>query len=182
MKLMSSQIIGTSIWNHEQDSVIGRIHRVVVDPESGRVLAFAVAKSLGRLVNFVEAIWSKELRAFYVVDQDCICDLADMLRVEELVRQKRYFKRQRVITASGKNLGLLHDFEIDVGLGVLTQIESKRRVWIFNDFTLVPRSKIERVSARKIEVADDNAYVTVLKSWFSKKAAPVAGAAHSSRV
>lgn len=169
MKIFRNQLIDRPILSRNKISTLARIKSVIIDPETGKILSVAISKSKDKLISFSDLVWSADEKVFFVLDEDVIFDRKDLVRSDFILHEGSYFNKQKVVTESGKKLGQLNDFEIDITLGMLTQISVRKRILFFGIRRLIARKFILEVKPRKILVEDNEAYVKISQ----KKAAPV---------
>jgi sporulation protein YlmC with PRC-barrel domain len=173
MRIFISDIVGKHILKSDKTLTLGRIKRIIIDPDTGKMLAFALDKSLSRFVATTDLIFDDKIHAFRSCSEDPEISRDEIMRLDKLLTEKRFFSKQKVKNEDNKFLGYLSDIEIDTTLCVLTQILVQKRILIFKKKLLLPRSHILEVTKSIIRVKGGEARAPL----FQKEAEPITGSA-----
>jgi len=180
MHLSRNNLVGSAILNPDRESAFGTIKVIIVDPDSGKVLAVSLDRSIDKVISFVDLKWDDELRTFYVLNDDVVCSRSEIIRVDKLVSEGSFLNKQKVVTESGKNLGKLYDFYFEPELAVMSKIVTKKRFIFFSDTLVIAHNNILEVDSSFIKVRDNAAHAFDPKYKFKKKAEPaISGTAFS---
>lgn len=110
MERFYSKIVGSPV---RDDGVrpITTVKDLVVDPETGKVIAFVVDLRRNLIITPIDvAEWHDALKIHH---DDAIIDGNEVLRVEEVQRSGIHIIDSRVETRSGVFVGKVHDFSVD---------------------------------------------------------------------
>ena len=155
MQKLYSNILGTPVFDQDGGRPITTVRDLVVDPESGKLIAFVVNQSKNLIITPVDILFWKEI--LKVRDRDAIISASEVLRVESVQKNGIHFFHNKVETKSGKFLGKVVDFEIDTNLYVLARIHVAKGFLglIKYDSRIIPADHIVEVLEDKIVVKDD---------------------------
>lgn len=150
MKKLYSQLLGMPILEEAGKQSIASIRDVIIDPENGAVLAFAVGRK--KIVASKDISFLHDIA--FIADRDDVIAADEILRVEEVLRRKIFLPGSRVVAQREKvELGRLVDFEIDLQHMRLHSIEVARIFLVFQfDRKIIPASEIVRIERGKVIV------------------------------
>ena len=153
MQKTFSQIIGLSVVDEMTQRKVALINDIIVDPETGKVLAFAVDKNHIIVSMDVERLNS----SLYISDKEHIIPIDDVLRVKNVREMRIGIIGEDVITRRGKILlGTVTDYEIDT-----TQMAIKNiyvaKTFLFFHFAerIISIKDVVKIEKNSIIVKDD---------------------------
>ena len=153
MKLFWTQIFGLPILALDEERPVGFLTGVFIDPETGKILAFRSGLS-----HFLAPIdlrkWST--KQIEISEASALSSLDELLRLKECGLKKTSLLSKRVLDQQGKSLGRVHDFSIDTTLNVLHNIESSKRVILWDwDRRIFDWKHIQSINEKTIIVNTD---------------------------
>lgn len=109
------EIIGTPVLHFEDGSLLASVKDVIIHPDTGKLEAFWVKTyhhpfSYGILQTQDIAEWKKKI---YVKGGEAIGAPADIIKIADILSQKRLIVGNRVRTDSGVDLGRVFDLDFD---------------------------------------------------------------------
>lgn len=154
MQKLYSQLIGLPVFDEASasNSPLALIQNIIVDPESGKVLAFLIKNHHIIVPVDVERLGS----GLFIVDRDRIVPLDDVMRVHEVFKMHIGIIGARVITEREKRfLGRVVDYEIDTTHMVLTHIHVAK-LFLFFRFQerIISYRHIIRIDKHTVVVKD----------------------------
>ena len=115
---------------------------VLLDPDSGKVVAFVVNESKNEIIVPMDVIkWDI---ALIIHGHGDIVDGDEVVRVERIQRNGRYYIEARVETESGEKLGKVYDLAID------TKEEKVHNLWVAKGILGLVRYNTRIISVAKI--------------------------------
>lgn len=166
MKIYYSSVVGTPVFDGDKRP-ISEVHDVVINPESGKVLAFEVGSD--KVISpFDVTKWNEEL--IKLDHHFALMDLEDLLQAERVKREGYYFIGCKVETEEGETIGRVFDLVFDTEtMKVVSLNVAKGILLLFRyDNRMIDRKRITKVEPGKIVVNIDTSI---------KKALPVTGRA-----
>lgn len=110
MQKLYSELIGLPVFDEYSPTPLALVRDIFIDPENGRVVAFAVKNNRIVVPLDIERLG----RGLFIKDQSHIVPTDDVLRVAEVVERKTKIIGARVITQHTKTyLGRVVDYEIE---------------------------------------------------------------------
>ena len=120
MEKLYSEIVNMPILVEDVRRPVGKVRDIVVDPENGNLVAFAVNSARTRII--VPRDVEKLGHYLLIRDRDDVCSSDEILRVKEILNSNIRILKSRVETADGEYLGRVYDYSIDITLGKLKKI------------------------------------------------------------
>lgn len=132
------QIIGTPVLQQDDGNPLAVLNDIIIDPDSGKVMAFWVKPvniPLSNAIIETDSIleWKKNI---YLQDERQIMDPSDIIRISEVLERNTLFIGNRVQNKEGVKLGTVTNLTFDDRNFHLKQIMSHK---IFLLFTYQPR-------------------------------------------
>lgn len=132
------QIIGTPVLQQDDGSPLAVLNDIIIDPDSGKVMAFWVKPvniPLSNAIIETDSIleWKKNI---YIQDERQISDPADIIRISEVLERNTFFIGNRVQSEEGEKLGMVTNLTFDDRHFKLRQLMSHK---IFLFFAYQPR-------------------------------------------
>ena len=105
-----TKIVGTPVL---VDSIrpITTVKDLVLDPETGKVLAFVVNVNKKQIITALDVVTWHEIIKIH--DHGDIIDAAEVLRVVEVLSSGRFFYKVKVFSKDGEYLGRVLDFALN---------------------------------------------------------------------
>jgi len=118
MEKQYSEILGTPVVIEEMPRPVGRVQDLIIDPENGNVIAFAL--------NQNNVIVPRDIikldRYLLIHDHDDICSPEDILRIGEIEKLGTRVLKSKVETEEGDYVGRVFDYSIDTKANALKKI------------------------------------------------------------
>ncbi|PJC36715.1 hypothetical protein CO046_04290 [Candidatus Peregrinibacteria bacterium CG_4_9_14_0_2_um_filter_53_11] len=151
MKKLYSELMGMSIFEeHSPHRPLGVVRNVMIDPETGKLLAFVLKNRQVILPADTECLNN----ALYIRSRDDLIPMEDVLRVAEVDRMAIDVAGSQVMTAkTRKILGRVIDYEVDLKAAQLTTLHVAKLFLIFHLSEAI-------ISAKNI-IKIDRAFITV---------------------
>ncbi|MBI5754209.1 PRC-barrel domain-containing protein [Candidatus Peregrinibacteria bacterium] len=159
MERFYTKIVGMPVVEDDGIRALARVKDVLMDPETGKVLAFVVNVSRNLVITPLDIIsWHDVV---HIRSRDEIISGDDILRVQTVRKSGGKIFHNRVETKGGKYLGEVADFSIDNHLMVLKKLfVAKDVLGLFRyDTRVIPAKNILEILPDKIVVKDDLATV-----------------------
>ena len=155
MQKLYSQLIGMPVVTEYSPSPVCLVRDVVIDPETGKVVALRVKRDSVIAPLDIERINN----AVIIADQDRIIPLHDILRVKNVIDMNIPVIGQRVIAERSKTLlGRVVDYEIDTTHMTLHSIHVAKVFFFFRFQELIISSRsIVKISRSAITVKNTHA-------------------------
>lgn len=153
MQRFYSELIGLPIYSSSSNSPITLIKDLIIDPETGKLLAFYVRNNRIVVPMDVENLGS----ALVVEDRDRILPIDDVLRVKEVAKMNMRIIGSKVFSQMNKIfLGRVVDYEIDTTHMVLTKIHvAKIFIFFHLNERIFSQKQIVKIEKKKIIVRDN---------------------------
>lgn len=155
MKRLYSELLGTPVMSRDSAKPIARVFDVILDPASGNFVALSVYPALRRVVAARDIVsWSP---AITVRDSESVIEPSEVVRIQRVLDSHTTFMKNRVETESGKYLGRVYDFLLDVNLGALLKIMVAHSFLGIVRWSerVIPAGEIVRTEPERIIVKDD---------------------------
>lgn len=116
MFIEATKIIGLPIASIEEESKVGEILQLVIDPQNGALLGFLVRS--GRIFTQTKALSVVDIREWdpngiVIKSINHIVAIDEIIRIKKIVDQKIIVLGLKAQTESGKNLGVIDNLLID---------------------------------------------------------------------
>lgn len=154
MKLYRSDLQYKAIFY--EDTLIGFVRDVIIDPNNGKVVGYALKSDLSRYIAFDDCIYL--INRFFCKERDPVIETADVIHTNEIVGEKRGLIDKPVVTKNGKKVGILTDFQIDTSFGLLEQIVVHQYKFIWFKFgykRLIDHRKIYAITENEVILMND---------------------------
>lgn len=154
-----TKIVGTPVVEDDNLRPITTIKDVLIDPESGKLIALIVDLSRNLIITPIDILsWHDVI---HVHGRDVIVEGNEVLRVEAVQKSGVKVFHNRVETKDGKYLGKVADFSVDTHLMDLKKLFiAKGFLALFRyESRIIPAKNILEILPEKIVVKDDLAVV-----------------------
>lgn len=158
MLRLASQVIGSNIISVHAGGAVGKLGRPIINPHNLTVPAFWVEQANG---NTETALMSQDIREFsfqgcVINHEEELTEVADLIRLQELIKINYDLIGKDVRTESKKKLGKVEEYVINMNGFVVQKIHVKPPAWkSFSDSSkIIDRSQIVEVDDNKIVVKD----------------------------
>jgi uncharacterized protein YrrD len=165
MLIYAKKIIGMNVLEGVSGTKVDVIKNIIVDPESGKILAFLVSKNFfwqaNRVVSFRDVV---EIFADGVLikNLDSVVDAREIFKLKDILRKRIFLIGSLVMTQNGKKIGLLEDFLFDTMFQNILTLTVKK---IFSaEKRIISSERILSILPRKVIIRD-----TILKASVQKK-------------
>lgn len=160
MLRFSHTLIGTSVMSLRDGTEIGRVSRLVVDPDSLKIIAFFLSgPSVNRNTDILDAISIREIsRMGFIVDsEDELVGRNDVEKIKNALELNFELIGMRVKTQAGKNLGRISEFSVQDGDFLVMQLEVKRPFFkgLMDPELLISRGQIVETNHQWVVVKDE---------------------------
>ena len=164
MERSYSKIIGTAVFN-DNIRPITTVKDLIIDPETGKVLAFLVNINKKLIIAPLDVLsWQESIK---INNGEVIINAAEILRVESVLKNKIRIIKSKVFTKDGEYLGKVVDFSLDtdnyrlknifVAKGILGLVRYQSTIISYREIIEVKRDKIIiKNIVKKIEVNSKN--------------------------
>ena len=154
MKWLYTKIVGTPVYD-EGSRPIAMVQDLIIDPESGKLLAFMVNSSKRLIITPIDVLSWQDV--IHVPNHDAIVEAADVLRVEEVLNGQTKIFHNKVETKSGKFLGRVNDFSVDTSSLMLQKLYVAKGFLglIRYDGRIIQANDIQEILPGKIVVNED---------------------------
>ncbi|MBI2638538.1 PRC-barrel domain-containing protein [Candidatus Peregrinibacteria bacterium] len=152
MQKLYSELIGLPVFDEYSSSPLTLIRDIFIDPENGKVVAFAVKNNRIIVPLDVERLG----RGLFIKDQSHIVPTEDVLRAKEVAERKIKILGSRVITQNTKiYLGRVVDYEIETRGMMLVSIHVAKTFLFFRfQEKIISYKSIIRIHKESIIVKD----------------------------
>lgn len=160
MLRFSHTLIGTSVMSLRDGAEIGRVSRLVVDPDSLKIIAFFLSgPRVNRNTDILDAISIREIsRMGFIVDsEDELVGRDDVEKIKNALELNFELIGMRVKTQAGKNLGRISEFSVQDEDFLVMQLEVKRPFFkgLMDPELLISRGQIVETNHRWVVVKDE---------------------------
>ena len=170
MERLYSKIVGMPVFSPESVQPIYIARDMVVDPDSGKVVAIVVDSARGLIITPMDIVSLKH--GILIRRKDDVVEMEDVLRVKDIVEDGRELMGKNVETENGERLGKVVDLAIDAKSLILNKIHTARSILgiVHHNPRIIPAKNIVEVLEDKVIVKDSSGEVV------AEEAAEVAGA------
>ena len=154
MLILASTILNSPVASIESQSKIGAVKKIIIDPNTGEIIAFGVAPT-GFFVS------DKALSAKDVLDvdkngvvtntQENLVEVDEIVRIKELQKERITIIGQKAVTESKKNLGNIYDYLIETD----TLIILKYYIKSLFDERILPNDKVIKIDKNAVVFSND---------------------------
>lgn len=120
MERLYTNILGTPVFEDEGAQPITTVKDLVIDPESGKTLAFLVNVSRNLVIMPLDVVSFGDVVRVHA--NDCIIEAGEVLRIEQVQKKQVHIFNSRVETEEGEYLGRVIDFSVDTVSYALSKI------------------------------------------------------------
>ncbi|MFH1284482.1 MAG: PRC-barrel domain-containing protein [Candidatus Peregrinibacteria bacterium] len=154
MEKLYSNIIGMPVFLDDVPRAVNTVKDVVIDPESGKLIAFVVDISKNEVIAPVDVVSLSD--SIKVNDSRAIEDGSNILRLEEVNKKNARFIHNKVETEGGDYIGRVFDLTINGNTFELAKIHvAKGLLGLFRyDTRIIGVKNIVEVLPEKIVVKD----------------------------
>jgi len=153
MQIEASKLIDMPVGSIDEQSKVGTIADIVVNPDDGKLLGFIVSSGLlgfNKMTISWQDIIDSDTNGLVVQTSENLMPVADNVRIAEVVKDEFTLDDLPVETKSGQRLGNVYDYTVNMELGSLTKI-FVRQLLPPQD-RIISRSNIISISKEKIIV------------------------------
>lgn len=122
-----SSIVGVNVIDQASGRVLGSILGSIVNPDTGNIEAFWVKSNVKNSIILSSGI-AEIKKNIYAVSENSVIPYSDVIRINEILKEGRFFLRNSVQSESGENYGRLYDFTFD------TQHLAVRSIYVRRSF------------------------------------------------
>lgn len=155
MILSYSKLIGKNVSELKDQQMLGKIHELIYDNANFSVTGIIVNQGnfLSNKQSVVAAIDFVKLNndGLIVLSDDVLNDLSDLVRVNQLYKEKYFGLSQKVTTLSDQSVGKVFDLTFDAETGAILKIYVKN---MFRE-QIIPVAKIVSWEGKNIKIKDD---------------------------
>jgi len=157
MEYAYSKIVGLPVFEAENMRPVFLIEDVIVDPETGRIVAFLADGKRNIVVTPSDILAIKH--GVWIKDAEDLGTIEDILRVSKVVNDFGSFFMKKVVTENGKVLGKVVDMYFDSQISQLTKLHVAKNIFGFVQYDQRILLAKDIIEARKdaIIVIDDEA-------------------------
>lgn len=155
MYISAKQIAGSKVFDTDGQPV-GRLARVILDPDNGQILAFELIKRSPKYISPRDIIsWKKN---YLILGQNYEIHCGDdLIRLQKVLNSRRVdIASRKVLTESGTYIGRVTDYSLHTNHYVLASITTQKSflgLWYY-DTRLIHQSSIVEIKPRRIIVRD----------------------------
>lgn len=162
MQKLYSELIGIPVLTEYSSAPVALIKDIVIDPDSGKVLAFCVNGQKIISSMDVESIGN----SLVIADHDRIVPINEILRVETVAKMNISIIGARVIgNRSKKYIGRVVDYAIDTKHLSLVAIHCAKVFFFFRfNERIFPYKNIVKISKHTVIVKDSNEILALEKA------------------
>lgn len=155
MEYLYSKIISLPVFAADSLRPLCTIRDILMDPESGKVVAFLVDLRKGLIITVNDIVAVKH--GIWIRESEDIIPIEDMLRADKVYKDYGSFFKKKVRTENGKSLGVVVDMTIDEHSFILNKLYvAKGFAGIVQfDARIIPAKNIIEVTRDKIVVKND---------------------------
>lgn len=155
MQVSSRQIGGSKVFDADGRPV-GRLARVIIDPDNGSVLAFELDLRGPRFISPHDLIAWKS--GYLTLGQNYdLHSPADLVRLDRVLKvNPADLVGRKVVTESGTKIGTVTEYSLDTETQVLASLTARKTflgLWYY-DTRLIRQSQIVEIRPRLIIVRD----------------------------
>jgi sporulation protein YlmC with PRC-barrel domain len=160
-----SELLGLPIWYEEV--FIGRIKNLVIDNENGAVLALGLDKRCSKVIPYDKVLFFYD--RYFALELNPIFESKDIIKIDKILKNGLNLNKQKVVAVeNGKTIGYLSNYGINIGLGALSNIVVKNRIFGFlPSEKIISANDIFTIQNEVIEIEEET------KKVKQKKAEPV---------
>lgn len=159
MKLLRrSKIIDASIFSLQEGFDLGKIRNFLIDKSNLKIIFVLVDVSFNKKYLAFEDIKNVSAKKFLVNGKEDFSEKNELVKYKDFFAKSVFLYKMAVETSSGKKLGRVYDFDIDLISGFVEKIYAKK-LFLFNNF-VINRSDVLEVTDKKIIIKDAFATIT----------------------
>ncbi len=155
MEKLYTKILNTPIREDDEVRPITTVKDLIVDPENGVVVGVVVNQNAKLIVAPHDILSFGD--TIFVHGREAIVQIEDVLRADTVFKKGLKIFHNKVVTESGKELGIVADFSIDTKSLILQKIFVAKSIFgiLHYDQRIIPAKNIVEIKAEKIIVKDD---------------------------
>lgn len=153
MYLQASQIIGRFVLIEDADEHAGAIDRIIIDPADGLVRALGVRPpGLFTKEAYLATtdIMTVVREGVVIRDAEQVTDLDELIRVQEILKQKTPIIGQPAKTVGGQQLGRVDDLLVDLDLWMVTKYYLRALL----DERILPADQVHSITKQAVIFLD----------------------------
>lgn len=160
MLKQASSIINLPIFALDTKTRVGQVYDLIVDPQTGRILAFLIKKKgIFRIAKILatEDIYNLEANTVVIEKADLITPPEEVVRAKQVLQDKIKIINNKVISESGTYLGKVENFVFDSANYILVKLYVKTGILqdLFKGELIIPWGKIHSITKDAIIVFDE---------------------------
>jgi sporulation protein YlmC with PRC-barrel domain len=152
MEKLYTQTIGLPVVT-EYGHIVGRVFDIIVNPDTGKVAAFALGPIGQKVISPIDVItWSG---ALIINDEESILEQEDIQMVSRILEKNIYIRGAKVYTKSGEYMGKVGDVAYNTKTFMLTVLLiGKSFLGVYYDKKNVAHKDIIEITSGKIIIKD----------------------------
>lgn len=155
MKKLYSELAGRPVFVRDVPNVIARVFDLILDPSDGSLVALSVHPNMQKVIG------SRDVLSFIprvvIRDTDSIVAPDEIVRIQQVFARYAPVIRNRVVTESGKNLGIVYDYLFDIDKSIVLKLMVAHSFLGILHFgqRIISAKEIIRIEPDQIIVKDD---------------------------
>lgn len=153
-----SQLIGADIILFQERAIVGRVTRVLIDPDDGSLVGFVAKPVHQNKDSYIPTSEVKGLgkKLIIVEGLSSLSEADDVIKIDKVLRNEPMIIGSQVYSESGQHLGRVEDATLDMTLAVLKKLYVKPLflAGILKEQQLIDASQIVKIEEKKIIVRD----------------------------
>jgi len=165
MLIYAKKIMELPVIEGISGTKIDVVKNIIVDPESGKILAFLVSKNFfwqrNRIISFRDVV---EIFADGVLikSNDSIVEDREIFKLSDILNKKIFLIGSTVLTQNGNKIGIVEDFLLDTLFQNILTLTVKKR--FSPERRIIGSERILSILHKKVIIRD-----TILKVGLQKK-------------
>ena len=160
MFIEAKKIIGLPIASIEEESKVGEVLQLVIEPQNGVLLGFLVRSggffSTAKALSVVD-VREWDPKGLIIGSINHIVAIGEIVRLKEIVDQKIIILGLKARTESGKNLGLIVNLLIDTD--TLTVAKYYVKNILLGDERVFPSNLVVKIDNKTVVFQDDTSTI-----------------------
>jgi uncharacterized protein YrrD len=162
MLVQASSLQNNRIQSLEDQQTVGKISDIVVDPDNGQILGLVITSFMAkpRVLSPLDVVgFSPDLVA--IKNKDVVLDLSEIVRADKVWKQKIRLINSVCKTESGKFLGWVEDYVIDLDtMTVIKYYVNGQRLLSFGPGRIILADHTVSIKPGLVIVEDDEDQTT----------------------
>lgn len=160
MLIKGTTIINKQIRSSQDGSYIGRVADLIIDPDTGKLLALKMQSSGFFKPKIVCTIDIQGFTPFFLVakDDSVVIKAEEVLKVDDVLKKKILIIGNKVKTESGKLLGICEDVLVDTSTSAVIKfyVKTNNLLGPLPLDTIIPSSRVIRITRDAIVVKEND--------------------------